>query len=229
MFPASARGSAQPCLGRPPDLSLHCGADRARACCPTRGQGGVAEWLRQGPAKPCTPVRFRSPPPREGPGHGLARGGCRAARGGQEHEKSTACPQPRGVPLGTARPAHAVAAGQEATSWARSSTPRRARGEHGGATCTAGRGGRPSSARATRGCSSRQSRSTPAAGCGSTPRPVASAWRSGCRSGPARRCTCARRPWTAISGTFVCASCPASGSSAWWTSRRGRSRRGSRT
>ncbi len=25
-------------------------------------QGGVAEWLRQGPAKPCTPVRFRSPP-----------------------------------------------------------------------------------------------------------------------------------------------------------------------
>ena len=25
--------------------------------------GGVAEWFRQGPAKPCTPVRFRSPPP----------------------------------------------------------------------------------------------------------------------------------------------------------------------
>src|SRR5215831_19190639 len=24
--------------------------------------GGVAEWFRQGPAKPCTPVRFRSPP-----------------------------------------------------------------------------------------------------------------------------------------------------------------------
>ena len=27
-----------------------------------RSPGGVAEWLRQGPAKPCTPVRFRSPP-----------------------------------------------------------------------------------------------------------------------------------------------------------------------
>ena len=27
------------------------------------GPGGVAEWLRQGPAKPCTPVRFRPPPP----------------------------------------------------------------------------------------------------------------------------------------------------------------------
>ena len=26
--------------------------------------GGVAEWLRQGPAKPCTRVRFPSPPPR---------------------------------------------------------------------------------------------------------------------------------------------------------------------
>ena len=25
--------------------------------------GGVAEWLRQGPAKPCTRVRFPSPPP----------------------------------------------------------------------------------------------------------------------------------------------------------------------
>ena len=24
--------------------------------------GGVAEWFRQGPAKPCTAVRFRSPP-----------------------------------------------------------------------------------------------------------------------------------------------------------------------
>jgi hypothetical protein len=26
------------------------------------GVGGVAEWLRQGPAKPCTRVRFPSPP-----------------------------------------------------------------------------------------------------------------------------------------------------------------------
>ena len=28
-----------------------------------RREGGVAEWFRQGPAKPCTAVRFRSPPP----------------------------------------------------------------------------------------------------------------------------------------------------------------------
>ena len=28
-----------------------------------RSYGGVAEWLRQGPAKPCTRVRFPSPPP----------------------------------------------------------------------------------------------------------------------------------------------------------------------
>ena len=27
-----------------------------------RSCGGVAEWLRQGPAKPCTRVRFPSPP-----------------------------------------------------------------------------------------------------------------------------------------------------------------------
>jgi hypothetical protein len=27
------------------------------------GRGGVAEWLRQGPAKPCTRVRFPAPPP----------------------------------------------------------------------------------------------------------------------------------------------------------------------
>jgi Bacterial regulatory proteins, gntR family len=32
-------------------------AEEARSC------GGVAEWLRQGPAKPCTRVRFPSPPP----------------------------------------------------------------------------------------------------------------------------------------------------------------------
>src|SRR5580693_1103342 len=29
----------------------------------SRSCGGVAEWLRQGPAKPCTRVRFPSPPP----------------------------------------------------------------------------------------------------------------------------------------------------------------------
>jgi hypothetical protein len=32
--------------------------------------GGVAEWFRQGPAKPCTPVRFRSPPPWKHPVQG---------------------------------------------------------------------------------------------------------------------------------------------------------------
>ncbi len=30
--------------------------------------GGVAEWFRQGPAKPCTAVRFRSPPRSKGAG-----------------------------------------------------------------------------------------------------------------------------------------------------------------
>ncbi len=30
---------------------------------PRRSHGGVAEWFRQGPAKPRTAVRFRSPPP----------------------------------------------------------------------------------------------------------------------------------------------------------------------
>ena len=29
----------------------------------TRVHGGVAEWFRQGSAKPCTPVQFRAPPP----------------------------------------------------------------------------------------------------------------------------------------------------------------------
>src|ERR1700722_7339574 len=36
--------------------------------------GGVAEWLRQGPAKPCTPVRFRSPPPTKVPLRGYIGG-----------------------------------------------------------------------------------------------------------------------------------------------------------
>ena len=35
----------------------------ARPPCKVRRHGGVAEWFRQGPAKPCTAVRFRSPPP----------------------------------------------------------------------------------------------------------------------------------------------------------------------
>src|SRR6266496_1179744 len=29
----------------------------------SRRHGGVAEWFRQGSAKPCTPVQFRAPPP----------------------------------------------------------------------------------------------------------------------------------------------------------------------
>ena len=41
------------------------GALRAPARVSDPLPGGVAEWLRQGPAKPCTPVRFRSPPPTE--------------------------------------------------------------------------------------------------------------------------------------------------------------------
>ena len=39
-------------------MRLWLAAGEARSC------GGVAEWLRQGPAKPCTRVRF-PPPPRE--------------------------------------------------------------------------------------------------------------------------------------------------------------------
>src|SRR5579875_1232645 len=39
------------------------GPPAGRLCWPPGSPGGVAEWLRQGPAKPCTPVRFRSPPP----------------------------------------------------------------------------------------------------------------------------------------------------------------------
>ncbi len=38
-------------------MRLWLAAGEARSC------GGVAEWLRQGPAKPCTRVRFPSPPP----------------------------------------------------------------------------------------------------------------------------------------------------------------------
>src|SRR5580658_8677007 len=34
----------------------------------TCSYGGVAEWLRQGPAKPCTRVRFPAPPLDGGPG-----------------------------------------------------------------------------------------------------------------------------------------------------------------
>jgi hypothetical protein len=37
-------------------MRLWLAAGEARSC------GGVAEWLRQGPAKPCTRVRFPSPP-----------------------------------------------------------------------------------------------------------------------------------------------------------------------
>ena len=61
-------GRASPCQGegrgfesrRPlggAAMRLWLAAGEARSC------GGVAEWLRQGPAKPCTRVRFPSPPP----------------------------------------------------------------------------------------------------------------------------------------------------------------------
>ena len=42
--------------------------------------GGVAEWFRQGPAKPCTPVRFRSPPRTSWPAKLLVRGHFRSTR-----------------------------------------------------------------------------------------------------------------------------------------------------
>jgi hypothetical protein len=38
--------------------------------------GGVAEWFRQGSAKPCTPVQFRAPPPSD-----LGVGRCEAIAG----------------------------------------------------------------------------------------------------------------------------------------------------
>jgi hypothetical protein len=42
--------------------------------------GGVAEWFRQGSAKPCTPVQFRAPPPpgRRGTSQGRMIGRARA-------------------------------------------------------------------------------------------------------------------------------------------------------
>ena len=77
----SAAGSASPCQGegrgfesrRPlEDASRRLAAPTSRcaAACQAAGRGdrisvapgGVAEWLRQGPAKPCTRVRFPPPP-----------------------------------------------------------------------------------------------------------------------------------------------------------------------
>src|SRR5262249_11823447 len=49
--------------------------------------GGVAEWFRQGPAKPCTPVRFRSPPR----GRSAGRACVRAI-------PAKRCASPRGAP-----------------------------------------------------------------------------------------------------------------------------------
>jgi hypothetical protein len=72
----SAAGSASPCQGEGRGFESRRplgGAGRRPACrrsarlFGTRGlflgpHGGMAEWLRQGPAKPCTRVRFPLPP-----------------------------------------------------------------------------------------------------------------------------------------------------------------------
>src|SRR5258707_7490846 len=67
-------GRASPCQGegrgfesRRPLGGAACGgllipARRLYGRHEARSYGGVAEWLRQGPAKPCTRVRFPSPP-----------------------------------------------------------------------------------------------------------------------------------------------------------------------
>jgi hypothetical protein len=77
----SAAGSASPCQGegrgfesrRPLEAPTRPGSAPSGEGCAgfdSRLRGGVAEWLRQGPAKPCTRVRFPPPPP---PVHRLAR------------------------------------------------------------------------------------------------------------------------------------------------------------
>jgi hypothetical protein len=58
-------GDAEHRRGQPAVLGIHgepagCGLIGRR---PGSFRGGVAEWFRQGPAKPCTRVRFPSPPP----------------------------------------------------------------------------------------------------------------------------------------------------------------------
>jgi hypothetical protein len=68
----SSVGRASPCqgegrrfeTGRPLQ-----GRDAPASC----GPGGVAEWFRQGSAKPFTPVQFRAPPRRAGRGPGRPR------------------------------------------------------------------------------------------------------------------------------------------------------------
>ena len=120
----AARRRCPPAPAPSPSAPTAPGTDRRRS--PTRfrlrgpwgagamvsGPGGVAEWLRQGPAKPCTAVRFRPPPPEsEGPfrsvGRGLPRHGPRsppirrpASRGprsgGRRHRRRS--PRTRGRP-----------------------------------------------------------------------------------------------------------------------------------
>ena len=68
----SAAGSASPCQGEGRGFESRRplgGTPRVRAGPPGPGRhggpgvpGGMAEWLRQGPAKPCTRVRFPLPP-----------------------------------------------------------------------------------------------------------------------------------------------------------------------
>ena len=58
-------GDAEHRRGQPAVLGIHgepagCGLIGRRS---GSFRGGVAEWFRQGPAKPCTRVRFPSPPP----------------------------------------------------------------------------------------------------------------------------------------------------------------------
>ncbi len=68
----SAAGSASPCQGegrgfesrRPLEAPCPPPQRRRLVAGSQRRHGGVAEWLRQGPAKPCTRVRF-PPPPRD--------------------------------------------------------------------------------------------------------------------------------------------------------------------
>ena len=70
-------GDAEHRRGQPAVLGIHgepagCGLIGRR---PGSFRGGVAEWFRQGPAKPCTRVRFPSPPPM--PERHLTVGQCR--------------------------------------------------------------------------------------------------------------------------------------------------------
>ena len=57
-------GRASPCQGEGRGFESRRPLSEVGCPCGMAPCGGVAEWLRQGPAKPCTRVRFPSPPPR---------------------------------------------------------------------------------------------------------------------------------------------------------------------